>query len=90
MSISTQIRQLIIDIKDNTGYVDGLVQELTFAKRLSEQFLWEKCGGRGAYAISGSMAVGTVYSLALSASRPSMPGGGRHSLSITQSMRHTL
>jgi hypothetical protein len=32
--IPTQIRQLVLHISDNKGYVDGLVGGLTFAKRL--------------------------------------------------------
>ena len=33
-SIPTQTRQLIFNVSNNNGYVDGFVQELTSAKRL--------------------------------------------------------
>ena len=38
-SIPAQIRQPILHINDNKGYVDGFVGELTYQKRLGKHFL---------------------------------------------------
>ena len=38
-SIPAQIRQLVLDISYDKGYVDGFVRELTFAKRPHKHFL---------------------------------------------------
>ena len=39
MSFSARIRQLILCIGSNEGYVDAFARELTYAKRLHEHFL---------------------------------------------------
>ena len=41
-SIPTQIRQLVLYIRNDKGYVDGFVWELPFAKRLLESTFCEK------------------------------------------------
>ena len=41
-SIPVQIRQLILYIGNNKGYVAGFVRELTFAKRHYKRFMWDK------------------------------------------------
>ena len=37
--IPAQIRELILHISNNKGYVDGFVRELTFAEELYKHFL---------------------------------------------------
>ena len=47
-SIPTQIRQLILYVSNNEGYVDEFVRELAFAERLSGHFLRDKAFTFGA------------------------------------------